>query len=572
MFDDLTVFWLKHCVVIFFMTFLHEDVAILAAAFSHVEHGMPLVFAYSTIFLGIITGDLMIYGLGHFSQRNAWLRSKLIGPKVERIKLWLENNLVRVLLLCRITPGLLFPTFVACGWFKIPFGRFALITTLSGVIYSSVVLTLIVVFGNLVLVHLDYWAWILMLTIVAVFAVRKALKPRFSGSTEQSMDTFTSSFHRYLPSLKHTFTGMPSPNGIHRMVSFAERIPNGLFYVPLGIRWLLLSVRYHSLTLPTVSNPMIETGGFWGESKSDIMGQVGAKYQPCVAEYTILHRVGSSAQVDFENALSLMNQKGLDFPVVAKPDIGWQGYGVRLIEDQTSLNQYISSFPIGEKLMLQRPVNQDGEAGIFYVRMPGEDHGEVLSVTLRYFPYVYGDGVSSLLELIKNNPRTKLRADFHLGAKSEHLGFDKEFLKMIPLKGELVRLSFIGSIRVGGLYRDASHLITAEMTRKFDEIACSMPEFYFGRFDVRFESTELLQAGQGFSIIEINGAGSEAINAWDPEVPILKLYRELFKTQSLLFKVSAINRSRGFKSMGVIEFLKAANRQTQLIKRYPPAG
>ncbi|MGE5427902.1 MAG: VTT domain-containing protein [Methylococcaceae bacterium] len=576
MYGDLTVLWLKHCIVIFFLTFLHEDVAILTAAFSHVEHGMPLVLTYSSIFLGIISGDLLIYGLGHFAQKNAWLRSKLIGPKVERVKLWLENHLVRVLLLCRITPGLLFPTFIACGWFKIPFGRFSLITIISGVVYSSIVLTLIIIFGNLVLVHLDYWAWILLFTVVVVFGIRKALKPRLSDSTEHAMGSLPSSFpqsmKKYLPKFKRNFRGMPSPNGAHRMVSFAERIPNALVYIPVGIRWLLLSVRYHSLTLPTVSNPLIVTGGFWGESKSDIMSKVGSDYQSWVADFVILHRNGTGTQSDVNDALSMMEQKGLSFPVVAKPDVGWQGYGVRLVEDASALGQYISNYPVGEKLLLQRLVNHDGEAGIFYVRMPGEEHGRILSVTLRYFPYVFGDGVSTLQELIIKSPRAKLRADYYLGSKSEHTGFAKDFLEMIPCKGELVRLSFIGSIRVGGLYRDASHLITDEMTKIFDDIALSMPEFYFGRFDVRFESTEMLKSGHGFSIIEINGAGSEAINAWDPEVLILKLYRELFKMQSILFKVSALNRARGYKPMGVIAFLKAAKRQNKLIKSYPPAS
>ncbi len=223
-------------------------------------------------------------------------------------------------------------------------------------------------------------------------------------------------------------------------------------------------------------------------------------------------------------------------------------------------------------MVIQRLIPYDGEAGIFYVRLPGEAHGHIQSVTLRYFPFVYGDGVSTLQELIQNNEPSKLRAGFYLGRKAEHMGFEKEYLEMIPSEGELVRLSFIGSIRVGGLYRDASNLISPEMTARFDEIALSMPEFYFGRFDVRFESTELLRAGQGFSIIEINGAGSEAINAWDPEVPIFKLYRELFRTQSLLFKVSAINRSRGFQPMRLADFLKAARHQNKLIDSYPPAG
>ena len=576
MFDFLPLIWLKHSVVIYFMTFLHEDAAILAAAFSRVEHGMPLFYAYGSIYLGIISGDLIIYGLGHFAQKNAWLRSKIIGPKVERIKLWLESHLVRVLLLCRITPGLLFPTFVACGWFKIPFGRFALVTIISGVVYSSIVLTVIILFGDLVLVHLDYWAWILLLVVVIGFGIRNSMKPRWSKTTEDAMGdlppSFLKAFKKYMPSLKHKFNGMPSVDGVKRWVSVAERLPNGLFYLPIGLRWLLLSARYRSLTLPTVSNPMIETGGFWGESKSNIMAQVGENQQFWMAKFVALYCNGNGAQYDFEEALSLMDKKGLSFPVVAKPDVGWQGYGVRLVEDQDSLFQYISLFPKGEKMLLQRPVLHDGEAGIFYVRMPGEDQGRILSVTLRYFPYVYGDGVSTLEELIKNSPRSKLRAEFFLGEKPEHQGFEVEYLKMVPSKGELVRLSFIGSIRVGGLYRDASHLITPEMTKRFDEIACSMPEFYFGRFDIRFESTELLQAGKGFSIIEINGAGSEAIHAWDPEVSIFKLYRELFQTQRLLFEVSSINRARGYKPMKLVDFLKAARRQNKLIDSYPPAG
>jgi hypothetical protein len=317
---------------------------------------------------------------------------------------------------------------------------------------------------------------------------------------------------------------------------------------------------------------MIETGGFWGESKSDIMGRVGTNQQSWVAEFVTLQRNGKGSQSDYEEALCMMDAKGLNFPVVVKPDVGWQGYGVRLVEDRINLLKYISGFPEGEKLILQRPIQKNGEAGIFYVRIPGEAHGRILSVTFRYFPFVHGDGESTLQQLIRNNPRSRLRAGFYLGGKSEHMAFEKEYLEMVPSKDELIRLSFIRSIRVGGLYRDASHLITHEMTKKIDEIALSIPEFYFGRFDVRFESIELLQEGKGFSIIEINGAGSEAIHAWDPEVSIFKLYRELFRTQSLLFKISAINRSRGYQPMSVIDFLKAAKRQNKLIDSYPPAG
>jgi hypothetical protein len=111
-----------------------------------------------------------------------------------------------------------------------------------------------------------------------------------------------------------------------------------------------------------------------------------------------------------------------------------------------------------------------------------------------------------------------------------------------------------------------------ELTRRFDEIARSMPEFYYGRFDVRFESTDLLKEGKGFMIIEINGAGAEAIQAWDPNVPLMKLYKEFFKAQSLLFKVGNMNRKRGFKPMSTLAFIKAIKKQNNLVDNYPAAG
>ena len=571
-----TVFWFKESIVIFLLTFIHEDAAILAAGFSKVENGLPLLFAYVPVYLGIVAGDVIIYGLGRFAQTNKWLRSKIIGPKVERLKLWLNTHLVRVLVVCRLTPGLLFPTFVACGWFKVPFWRFTTVSIIAGAVYSSIVLTIVILFGNFVLFHLGYWAWGTVAVIVIGFTIRNYFKSNWSPATENALGDIAPSFFdalkRHIPSLKRKFSGMPSLDGLKRVVSSAERIPNNILYIPVILRWFLLAIRYRSITLPTVSNPMIETGGFMGESKSSVMNMVGDEQREWLAEFVTLQHNGEDSQNDLGKAISLMEAKGLGFPIVVKPDIGWNGYGVRLVENSNYLQKYIASFPAGERMILQCPVNHDGEAGIFYVRIPGEPTGRLYSITLRYFPYVIGDGKMTLSELIQNDPRTKLRADFYLGGKSNHLGFGKEDLEHVPQEGELIRLAFIGSLRVGGLYRDASHLITPELTKRFDDISRSMPEFYYGRFDIRFESTDLLKEGKGFKIIEINGAGAEAIQAWDPDVPLLKLYHEFFKAQSLLFKVAALNRKRGFKPMPARGLIKAIRHQNRLVDRYPAAG
>jgi membrane protein DedA with SNARE-associated domain len=568
--------WLEHCVVIFFMTFAHEDAAILAAAFSTVEDSLPKWMAYVSVYLGIVTGDILIYALGHFAQKNRWLRSKIIGPKVERIKIWLETHLVRVLILCRITPGLLFPTFVACGWFRIPFYRFATVSILAGAVYSSIVLTLVILFGDLVLTSLGYWAWGALALVIILFALRNSFKPRWSKTTEKAMGdlppSFLSVFKKYMPDMKHKFHGMPALADLKKRVSPAEHIPNAILYIPVGLYYIFLGIRYRSLTLPSAANPMIETGGFMGESKAGVMEMVGKDQRQWLSEFVSLKRNGVPGEEDLKNAMSLMKEKNLEFPVVAKPDIGWNGYGVRLVEDENHLLQYISGFPHEEKIVLQRPVTCDGEAGIFYVRIPGEPAGRIYSITLRYFPFVTGNGKSTLRELIQNDERTKLRSGYYLGGKPEHVGFGKDDLDQIPAAGEIIRLSFIGSLRVGGLYRNASHLITPELTLRFDAISQSMPDFYFGRFDVRFESTDQLKKGDGFKIIEINGAGAEAIQAWDPNVKLLSLYREFFKAYKLLFKIGDLNRARGFKPMSFRGFLGAIRHQNRLIAQYPPAG
>ncbi|MDP2338572.1 MAG: VTT domain-containing protein [Bacteroidota bacterium] len=576
MFDIFLHSWFWHCVGLFFLTFVQEDAAIVAASFAMVEYGLPPAIAFFSIYFGIITGDLFIYGLGRVAQKSNWLRSKVIGPKVDKAKDWLDNNFVWAVAVCRITPTLLFPTYVAIGWFRMPVKRFILVTVITSAIYTPIVFFLVTLIGESVLYKLGYWAWGVILLVVVLFPLRKAILSFTKTGNGENTSALTLPFFNGLPNdqknHKKQHRGMPSLKGLKRLVSFAERIPNGLFYIPVGLRWIILSIRYGNMTLPTLANPLIETGGFWGESKSATLGDIGKDQQKWMAGYFPYKRTSRLAEVDLQDVLFKMSETGIEFPLVAKPDIGWQGFGVRKVDDEEALLNYLTIYPKNESLLIQQLIPFDGEAGVFYARMPNEEHGKVFSLTLRYFPYVVGDGISTLRELIQHNPRTGFKAKYFLGKNPDHLGLSAERLESVPGEDEMVRLAFIGSIRIGGIYRDARYLITPELSARFDEIARSIPEFYYGRFDIRFKSTEDLKVAEGFSIIEINGAGSEPIHAWDPEVSLINLYRELFKAQSLMFRIAAQNRKRGFKTEGILKFIKAAKKQNKLIKLYPPAG
>lgn len=570
--------WLIECAALFLIPFLHEDVAIWAGSLMVVEHRLPIPLALLSLYTGMISSDLLLYGIGALTRRSQWVRRMMLRPRIERLGLWLGKHLGSTVALARVVPGLMFPVYIGCGVCGVRLVRFAAATMLTAAIYLPIIFFLVVSFGRAVLSDLGYWSWFVAMAIFAISVFNWARNPswrlllRVSTSGGQALLRRVSVPVEQPDRVSHA--GMPPLGALPRRVAFAETIPPVLFYIPLGLQWIWLGLRYGSLSLPTVANPKIEVGGLWGESKSSYLRMVGDDQRHWIAEFTTLRRsrgVGSVAD-DSNRAIQSIAAAGLSFPLVAKPDIGWRGYGVRLIADAAELERYLEAFPEAEVVILQRAIPHEGEAGVLYARMPGEPCGRIPSLTLRYFPYVVGDGRTPLRDLILHDQRAAWKAAPHLGLDPKHLGTRPDELDRVPAAGAVVRLSFIGSNRVGGLYRDASEHITPAMVRRFDAISRSMPEFYYGRYDVRFGSIKRFREGEDFSIIEINGAGGESINVWDPSMPLSQVYHELFEQQRLLFEIGACNRARGYHPCGLWAIARSQWRQHRLILRYPPSS
>jgi len=144
-------------------------------------------------------------------------------------------------------------------------------------------------------------------------------------------------------------------------------------------------------------------------------------------------------------------------------------------------------------------------------------------------------------------------------------------LRLVLGRGEDKIITTIASLRVGSRYEDISWCITEALQAKVDAIACSMDRFHWGRFDVRFGSMTELRAGI-FQIIEVNGAGSEAINFWDPRLPLHAAFRGVFAKQVRLFRLGSELRRRSYKPIGLFELAKAWLYQRRLIANYPPSN
>ncbi|HVY98944.1 MAG TPA: D-alanine--D-alanine ligase [Dongiaceae bacterium] len=349
--------------------------------------------------------------------------------------------------------------------------------------------------------------------------------------------------------------GMPELATDGRPLSAFEDASPFLFYLPVGLYWTWLSLRYLSIGLPSLANPSISAGGLCGESKSDVLDLLGPRGRAALAPFVTVS--GRS----LANALEAMERAGLAFPVVAKPDIGRRGSGVESIADAAALDRYLGRFPLGRRLILQRLVRDEGEAGVFYVRRPGEEHGRIVSLTLKYFPKAIGDGRSTLRALIEADPRaSQLSHLYHrrLGAR----------LDGVPAAGEAVRLVEVGNHCKGAIFRNGQGYVTPAMETAFAAISDEIPDFYFGRFDVRFGSLDDLRQGRGFTIIEVNGAGSEATHIWDRQTRLIDAYRGLFQQVRVAFEIGAANRRRGLKPMSGLALLKCYLDEKKLIASY----
>ena len=347
-------------------------------------------------------------------------------------------------------------------------------------------------------------------------------------------------------------------SGSEHVVSFFEFWPAWLFYFPVAVHWIALGLRYRDFMLPTAANPTMTAGGLCGESKSEILDQVQGPARDLLGRYaTIVARPDAT-----EAAEAAMAAAGLEYPLIAKPDIGCNGAGVRLLRHGADLSGYLQAFPPGEHVILQEHLSGDGEAGLFYVRLPHEPVGRVTSITLKHVPIVIGDGRATLRELILADPRAGRVSHLYL-PRLEHR------LHEVPPQGERVPLVFVGNHCKGSIFEDGTHLVTADLTEAVERIARAVPQFHFGRIDVRFGSLAALLRGEGFRIIEINGAGSEATHVWDPRTTLWAAWRAQFFHYHAAFRIGAANRAGGRRPSRLATVYSLWRRQKRLMAAYP---
>jgi hypothetical protein len=116
---------------------------------------------------------------------------------------------------------------------------------------------------------------------------------------------------------------------------------------------------------------------------------------------------------------------------------------------------------------------------------------------------------------------------------------------MVLPVGEQRNLVPYGNHIRGAKFLDFSHRISTALTDVINEMCMQIPEFYFGRLDLMYNSFEELEQGKNFAVVELNGAASEPTHIYDPKHSIFFAWRELSRHIRYMFEISVANHQRG---------------------------
>ncbi len=238
----------------------------------------------------------------------------------------------------------------------------------------------------------------------------------------------------------------------------------------------------------------------------------------------------------FEQVLEKVNQLGLQFPIIAKPDIGLRGSAVKKIDNENELKAYHEKANFD--YLVQDLIPFANEIGVFYVRYPHEKTGKITGIVGKEFLIVTGDGQSTIETLIKKDPRHEMQ----LQALQKEYG---NALQTVLPKGENKNLVPYGNHIRGAKFLDYSHWISPQLTEVINEMCLQIPGFYFGRLDLMYNSIEELEQGKNFSVVELNGAASEPTHIYDPKHSVFFGWKELIRHIRYMFEISVANHKNG---------------------------
>ncbi len=147
----------------------------------------------------------------------------------------------------------------------------------------------------------------------------------------------------------------------------------------------------------------------------------------------------------------------IKYPIVIKPDNGYMGIDVHVLKNKNEAFNFYNKNNKPGKYVIQQYHPGPYEVGLYYIRLPYKKHGYIFNLVLKKNPI--------LVQRDKWEPLT--------------CGTSKTCTRQM-------------------------NWITPILTDTIDKISKNIPNFYIGRYDIRFSNIDDFKNAKNFIILELN--------------------------------------------------------------------
>ena len=161
--------------------FVQEDLAVIGAVsgiISKIGHPLGL---FAAISVGLILSDLWKYWLGRAAITQDWARKYSDKPAVHKAREKLDKNMFKTIFVSRFLPGARIPLYIAAGFFKIPFSKFAAAICATAIFYIGLIYFIFLALGEIAGERLKTYLPLVALTGIALFLIFKWVKKKVAA-------------------------------------------------------------------------------------------------------------------------------------------------------------------------------------------------------------------------------------------------------------------------------------------------------------------------------------------------------------------------------------------------------
>ena len=156
---------------IFVLPFVQEDAAVIGAAAASLSGAGPTGYIVMAILAGLVCSDAWKYLLGHMARSHAWAHRFAQKPGVSIAEKLVKNEFLQTMLTARFIPGTRIPTYIACGFFKAPYGKYVAVLTLTASLYIGVTFGLFHSLGAVIGEQAKFWLPAISITCLVAYII-----------------------------------------------------------------------------------------------------------------------------------------------------------------------------------------------------------------------------------------------------------------------------------------------------------------------------------------------------------------------------------------------------------------